>query len=116
VGLRADDAIVCAIEALRPEWSRTVVSRQPLSTDPSGCYGILLESIPIWLRSGIFGALRTCTCPRVARNRTLQIARVLPSPLGLVRDGNKCKTQKERVGEAKNNDHNLLLRPRGRVF
>jgi hypothetical protein len=55
--------------------------------------------------------------PKSRRETQLfKIARLVPSPLGPVRHGNKCKTQKERVGEAKNNDHNLLLRPRGRVF
>jgi hypothetical protein len=44
-----------------------------------------------------------------------KIARVSHSPLRLIRHGSKCKVQKER-GEVKNNDHNLLLRPRSRVF
>jgi len=78
--------------------------------------GILLESIPIGCDRNIWEPWRLVRAQESPETELFKIARVLPSPLGLVRHGIKCKTQKERVGEAKNNDHNLLLRPRGPVF
>ena len=111
----------CAqLRPIRPEWSPTagetpaVAKPRGLSTDRSGCYGIPSRIHADRLRSKYlepWGLVRALESPET---ELFKIVRVLSSPLGLIRHGKK--TQKERVGEAKNNDHNLLLRPRSRVF